>query len=152
MSSVNDFIGPNEEVRFVGTYDIKRRTVNPASNENFGFDGFPTEVAGICGYGLINNSYNYASTNLVGAPRFIYEQYSLATVDVLDRTDRVGRKFLGNCVWEGSYPDVGSLGITATSVFAFGVSSSTGVYTGVKKVIIDFTNDNRVLYFVVDKL
>jgi hypothetical protein len=149
MSSVNDFVGPNEEVRFVGTYDIKRSTVTPDSNENFGFIGRPTEVAGICGYGLINNSYNYVSTGLVGAPRFIYEQYSLATVDVLDR---VGRNFLGNCVWEGSYPDVGSLGVTDTSVFAFGVSSSTGVYTGVKKVVIDFTNDNRVLYFVVDKL
>jgi hypothetical protein len=149
MTSVNDFIGPNEEVRFVGTYDIKKGTTNPVSNENFGFLGFPTEVAGICGYGLINLSYNYASTGLLGAPRFIAEQYSLATVDVLDGP---GKKFLGNCVWTGSYPDVGTSGITITPIIAFGVSSSTGIYTGIKKVVIDYTNDNRVLYFIVDKV
>lgn len=145
--SVNDFIGPNEEVRFVGTYNINNRVEGPGSNDQAGTSGIRTDVAGICGFGLINNSYYYASTGLLGAPRFIYENYSLATVGEL----RNEKSYLGNCVWQASYPDLGAVGVTASPIFNFGVSSATGIYTGIKNVIIDFSNPNRVLYFIADK-
>ncbi len=80
MSSVNDFIGPNEEVRYIGTYDVKTVTSGPNNSDYSGTFGVITEVAGICGFGLLNVSYFYATTGLLGSPPFIYENYSLATV------------------------------------------------------------------------
>ncbi len=33
MSSINDFIGPNEEVRYIGTYDVKTVTSGPNNSD-----------------------------------------------------------------------------------------------------------------------
>jgi hypothetical protein len=142
MSSVNDFIGPNEEVKFIGTYDVSTRVVNPGSDEYSGASGLITEIAGICGLSQRALTYVYTSSGLIGAPRFVFENYALTTID--DKTN----SYLGMCIWQGSYPDVGSLGITTTPIFGFQVVTASGVYTGIRRVVIDFTNVNRVLYFV----
>ena len=142
MSSVNDFIGPNEEIKFIGTYDVSTRVVNPGSDEYSGASGLITEIAGICGFSQRALTYVYTSTGLLGGPRFVFENYALTTID--DKTN----DFLGKCIWQGAYPDAGSLGVTATPIFGFPVVTNSGVYTGIVKVVIDFTNVNRVLYFV----
>lgn len=147
QKNVNDFIGPNEFIQYVGSYDVTTRVLTPGSNDQSGTSGVITNVAGICGFSFRIVNYNYAQTGLVGTPRYIDENYSLSTVD----TNDPGSQFLGNCAWQGSYPDFGSIGVTAIPIFCFGVSSSTGVYSNIVKVVIDFTNKVRVLYFIATK-
>ena len=89
MSSVNDFIGPNEEIKFIGTYDVSTRVVNPGSDEYSGASGLITEIAGICGFSQRALTYVYTSSDLIGAPRFVFENYALTTID--DKTN----SFLG---------------------------------------------------------
>ncbi len=143
--SVNDFIGPNEEVKFIGTYNVNTRVVNPGSDNYSGAAGLLAEVAGICGLSEIANTYVYTSTQLLGAPRFMFENYALTTID--DKTNQ----YVGMCIWQGSYPEAGSQGITATSIFGFPVVTTSGAYDGIVRVVIDFSNENRVLYFIGTK-
>lgn len=145
MPNINDLIGPNDEIKFIATYDVTTVTPNPNNDDYSGSYGILTKVAGLCGFSFIQNSYVYNSTGLLGAPRYVFENYSLSTV--LENT----QEYLGNCTWQGSLPDVGSLGITATPIFLFGVSSSTGIYEDITKVVIDFTNSNRVVYLIGSK-
>ncbi len=145
MSNINNFIGPNEEVKFVATYNITEKTDNPTNDDYTGSNGLPTDVAGVCGFSFIQNTYNYNSTGLVGAPRYLFEVYSLSSVS------ETNQEYLGNCTWQSSFPDVGSLGVTETPIFLFGVSSGTGIYEGLTKVVIDFTNVNRIVYLISPK-
>lgn len=142
MSTVNNYILPSEEVKFIATYDVSTRTDNPDNSDIAGVSGLVTEVAGECAFSFIQNTYVYSTTGIPGAPKYIFENYALSTVDIQDRS------YVGECVWQASYPDAGSNGITATSIFCFGVSSGTGPYQGLTKVVIDFTNVNRVLYLI----
>jgi hypothetical protein len=105
-----------------------------------------TQVTGLCGFSLTTNIYDYSLSGLLGGPRFINEFYSIASID-----NSSTPQFLGNCAWEGSFPDVGSIGVTATPIFEFGVSSATGIYKDVVKVVIDFSNQVRVLAFISSK-
>jgi hypothetical protein len=146
MSSFNDFIGPNEEVKFIGTYDINTRVLNPGSDEYSGAFGTIAEIAGICGLSELATTYVYTSTQLLGAPRFIFENYALTTINENNNS------FIGMCIWQGAYPDVGTVGITDLSIFGFPVVTTSGAYNGIVKVVIDFTNVKRVLYFVGDKI
>ncbi len=139
--SVNDYIGPNEEVKFIGTYNINNIVSNPGNNDYSGADGLITDVAGVCGLSQISNTYVYTTTQLVGSPRFLFENYALTSVD-----DNKG--FLGNCIWQGALQDTGSFGFTDTPIFAFPVSGTSGIYSGIIRVVINFTNENRVLYFI----
>ncbi len=145
MSNINNFIGPNEEVKFVATYNVTERTTNPNNNEYDGASGIPVDVAGVCGFSFTQNSYEYNSTGLLGAPRYMFERYSLSSVS------KTNQEYLGDCTWQSSYPDLGSIGITATPIFLFGVSSATGIYEGLTKVVIDFTNINRIVYLIGPK-
>ena len=147
MTSVNDFILPNEEVKYIATYNISDRSGNPDNNNISGASGIPTEVAGVCGFGFIQNTYVYNTTGLIGGPRYIFENYALSSVG----PSTEGSPYLGETVWQASYPDTGSVGITSIPVFCFGVSSGTGIYQGLTKVVIDFTNVNRVLYLIGNK-
>lgn len=142
----NDYIGPNEEIKFVGNYDRNKIIINPGSNDNSGSNGLPVEITGICGLGFINTSYYSIESRLPNSVRFLFEQYSLASID----TNNGKNIFLGNCVWEGSYPNnIGNF--TSLSIFCFGVSAATGIYTGMLKVVIDYSNINRIIYFIGPK-
>ncbi len=145
MSNVNNFIGPNEEVKYIGTYNINVKTDNPTNDDYTGSSGIPTDVAGVCGFSFIQNTYNYNSTGLVGAPRYLFEVYSLSSVS------ETNQSYLGDCTWQSSYPDSGTTGITKVNTFLFGVSSGTGIYSGLTKVVIDFTNVNRIVYLIGPK-
>jgi hypothetical protein len=145
MSTINDFIGSNEEIKYIATYNVTKRTDNPTNDEYTGSSGFSTDIAGVCGFSFIQNTYNYNSTGLVGAPRYVYEVYSLSSVS------ETNQEYLGNCTWQSSYPDVGVIGITQTPIFLFGVSSGTGIYSSLTKVVIDFTNVNRIVYLIGPK-
>ncbi len=145
MSNINNFIGPNEEVKFIGTYNVTKRTENPTNDEYTGSYGLTTNIAGVCGFSFIQNIYNYNSTGLLGAPRYLFDVYSLSSVN------EKNQEYLGNCNWQSSFPDTGSSGITKTPIFLFGVSSATGIYENVIKVVIDFTNVNRIVYLIGSK-
>ena len=149
MKNFNDFIDVNEEIKFIGTYDIKNINLNPGDTKISGTWGVQTDVAGICEYSFINFSYYYAQTGLIDAPRFTFTNYSLASVENLDNEESL---FLGNCVFEGSRPNRSINHIGDPSIFAYGVSTATGIYKGITKVILDFTNPTRVLYFITDKV
>ncbi len=142
MKEVNDFIKDTEEVKYIATYNVTQSVRNPTNDRYNGSTGKITQVAGVCGFSFINNSYQVNDTGLEGAPRYIFEVYSLASI-------ADNQEYLGNCVWQSSYPNTGRN--TDYDVFLFGVSSATGIYEDVKKVVIDFRNDNRIIYMIGPK-
>jgi hypothetical protein len=144
--TVNDFILPNEEVKFIATYDVRNSNRNPGNNEFSGSSGLVTDVAGVCAFSFIQRNYLYNTTGLLGGSRYIFENYALSSTDEQNNSE-----YLGDCVWQASYPDKGSTGVTTVPILCFGVSSSTGIYSGLTKVVIDFTNVNRVLYLIGNK-
>ncbi len=145
MSNVNNFIGSNEEVKYIATYNITERTTNPTNDDYNGAYGIITNVAGVCGFSFTQATYTYNSTGLVGSPKYLFEILSLSTVS------ETNQEYLGNCTWQSSYPDSGSTGITETDIVLFGVSSATGIYSGLTKVVIDLTNINRIVYLIGPK-
>lgn len=144
--TVNDFILPTEEVKFIATYDVRTSNINPENNEFSGSSGLVTDVAGLCAFSFIQRNYQYNTTGLLGGSKYIFENYALSSTDEQNNSE-----YLGDCVWQASYPDKGSLGVTSTEIICFGVSSSTGIYSGLTKVVIDFTNVNRIIYLIGPK-
>ena len=144
MSTINDFIGSNEEIKYIANYDVTQSVRNPTNNRYNGSTGKITQVAGLCGFSFINNLYNGNDTGIPSAPRYLFEIYSLASISE-------NQEYLGNCVWQSSYPNIQRLGQTGYPIFEFGVSYGTGIYSGLTKVVIDFTNVNRIVYLISPK-
>ncbi len=144
MTTINNFIKSHEEIKFTATYNVTQSIRNPTNDKYSGSTGKVTQVDGVDGFSFINNSYQNNDTGIPGAPRYIFEVYSLSSVGV-------NQEYLGNCVWQSSYPNIQSLGQTGYPIFEFGVSSKTGIYESVNKVVIDFTNEVRVIYLIGHK-
>ncbi len=144
MSTINDFIKPNEEIKYIATYDVTQSVRNPTNDRYNGSTGKITQVAGLCGFSFINNLYNANDTGIPGSSRYLFEIYSLASISE-------NQEYLGNCVWQSSYPNIQRLGQTGYPIFEFGVSSGTGIYENISKVVINFTNQIRVIYLIGPK-
>ncbi len=69
--------------------------------------------------------------------KYLYEKYILTN-------QLVNSQELGFIEFEGGYYDPGSCG----SVEAFSVTNATGMFSGVCRVVKDFTQPTRTLYFV----
>lgn len=146
--NVNDYIDKNEEIKFIATYNATNRTDNPDNTPNNGSFGIETDVAGICGFSFINKTYVYNNIPSVDNRRFVFENFSLSTINNLENNFS-----LGKCVWTGSYTQIDvSSGITTLPIIEFGVSASTGIYSGMIKVVIDYRNINRIIYLIGPKI
>lgn len=139
-------IGVDEEIKFIGTYSINLVKINYVP----GFPGFnaavPTEIVGLCGETLISINLITLESPLTESV-FIDETFSMVSYPKDNQSSK-----LGNLIWSGTYREKIIDGVTAPSIQDFPVTGSTGIYSGINRVILDYNNPTRILYFIGPKI
>lgn len=136
-----------EEIKFIGTYDRTNPYVQKIPGYNGGSAGYVTEIAGLDTNTFISNQFIANQTNLLGGPVYADESYSMVSYP-----NNNGPVKLGSIIWSGTYKErIANDGTTAPSVQEFIVTGTSGIYSDVTRVIIDFNNIVRVLYFIGPK-
>ncbi len=144
--SLQPEIEKDEKILYVCSYDRKDGYAQYIPGYPGGNISVPLKIAGICGFSLISAGIVITNNGLIGSPTYIDETFSLVTY-----SDNPNSVKLGNLIWSGTYRENITDGITAPSVQEFNVIGSSGIYSEVTKVIIDYNNLIRVLYFVGKK-
>ena len=146
--SFNPPIGPNEEIKFIGSYDIKTNFTQHIPGYPGGNAGVPTDIAGVCSNTFISDNFVATKSALLGSPSYVNETYSMVSYP---KDNNVVK--LGSLIWSGTYIDtINSDGDSGASVQDFVVLGASGLYSNVNRVIIDFNNDVRVIYFIGPKI
>jgi hypothetical protein len=57
-------------------------------------------------------------------------------------------KKIGQITWNGLFPDRNSNNYTNPNFLSFTILGGSGIYSKVTKVIIDYTNETRKVYFI----
>lgn len=127
---VFEFISTPEYVLFTCTFDRKIEKRTPNGKYLNALDFSDINIKSLMEVEVVKSVKSDKSTE-------IYESYS-----IFNRS--VNSQALGEIHFDGSYLDPGPCG----SVIPFKVSKATGMFTGVSKVIKDFTQPIRTLYFV----
>ncbi len=139
-------IGSEEKILYVGSYDRK----DGKSQYIPGFPGgniyVPLQIAGVCGFSLISAGIVVTGNGLIGSPTYIDETFSLVTYSNEPNSVKIG-----TVIWSGTYKENIVDGITAPSIQEFDVIGSSGIYSDVTKVIIDYNNLVRIVYFIGKK-
>lgn len=139
-------IGFDEQIKFIGTYSIDLVKINLIP----GFPGYnaavPTKITGLCGETLISINLVKLESPLIGGNTFIDETFSMVSYPKENELPK-----LGNLIFSGTYREKIIDNITAPSIQEFPVTGSSGIYSEVSRVIIDFNNPTRVLYFIGPK-
>ncbi len=137
---------PNQQIKFVGSYDVTKRNI-----QNNGITStVPTDISvNPAGYNLREvQSFKLNDLNLPDI-NFLNETYSITSWKLIPLTPL--NKILGEINFTGLYDNGNQSGtVTGNSVQKFNVNSSSGIYLGITNVIIDFTNNPRVVYFIGD--
>ena len=150
MNSIENLLSCTECVLFTGIYNVNDFGSSiPNSTGVF----VPAKI-NLCelknDYNIIGNDYYSGTSALLGSPEFITEVYNLASYPQ-DPSTQTGFGIRdGLLVWTGTYPNPTlPNGITAASIQSFDISAKSGVYSNVKKVIIDFRDPViRTMYFI----
>ncbi len=146
--SFNPSISSNEEIKFIGSYDVNSAFIQLTPNYPSGNFGLVTNIAGVCANTFLSGNFLITKTSLFGSPTFADETYSL--VSYPKESNDLPK--IGSLIWSGVYREKITLeGTTAPSVQAFVVTGADGIYSDVSRVIIDFNNVVRVLYFIGPK-
>lgn len=138
-------IKDNEEIKFIGEYDRSKSVITEIPGYPGGNALHPTFIARVCGNTIISNTYfsNDITDNLAISD----ETYSLTSYP-----ENVELVKLGSVIWSGTYREkLLPGGFTPPSIQEFAVIGSSGIYSDVTRVIMDFNNIKRILYFIGPK-
>lgn len=146
---INTKIEPKEEIKFIGTYDISKPFL---TQKIFGFPGLNfglnTNIAGVCSDTFISVNLVITGTGIPGGPRYSDETYSM--VSYPDSKEELPK--LGSIIWSGTRRiNISDSGITPPSVQEYAVTGTSGIYSNINKVIIDYNNVVRIIYFIGPK-
>ena len=149
MSFTPPPIERDEEIKFVVTYDRSQGNLKKIPGFPGGNLGVPAKVAGLCGQTLISINYVATTTGLPGSSIYSDETYSMVTYP----EDKQLLK-LGSLIWSGTYRDAWTESgvFIANSVQEFPVTASSGIYSAVNRVIIDYNNNIRIVYLIGPKI
>ena len=149
--SFNPSILENEEIKFVATYDIRTAFAQFIPNYPGGNAGLIVNIAGLCSFNFLSINFVVTETGLLDGPEFTDDTYSLASYP----KDNNKLPKIGSLIWSGIYKErlsrIDNL-TTPPSIQQFAVTGADGIYTGVNKVIIDYNNSIRVLFFIGPKV
>ncbi len=142
--SFTPVIGSDEELKFVATYDRATANVNVIPGFPGGNLGQFLKICGLSNSNFISINFTSSSTGVPGAPSLANETYSVVSYD------KTGK--LGSLIWSGLYPELLTPdGTTPPSIQQFVVIGSSGIFSNINKVIVDYNNLIRVCYFVGPK-
>lgn len=140
-------IGDNEEIKYIGTYDVKLTKLQLIPGYPGGNIAVIPKITGICGDTFISVNFTNSQSPFVGGPNYVDETFSMVTYP-----NSVDNIKLGSLVWSGTYRGKIVDGQTLPSIQQFSVIGSSGIYSGINRVIYDFTNPTRVIYFIGPKI
>ena len=137
-------ISKTEKFFYVGIYNVNLFSTYTIT------DADDAEAA----YGFVNLAFinGIANPNLLTTS--IHNEYSIGTSES-NTTSFISEKYTANTLgkgqisWGSNYPS--NSGNTAGGVQNFMVLGKAGIYQNVTRVVIDFTNNMRVVYFIGNK-
>jgi hypothetical protein len=142
--SFNPQIGPNEEIKFIGSYDRKNVFAQQIPGYPGGNAGITVNISGVCSNSFISDNFVETKSGLLDSPIYVDATYSM--VSYLKDNNVVK---LGSLIWSGTFIDRSTIfGVAGPAVEQFVVLGGSGLYSNVNKVITDFNNDVRVIYFI----
>ncbi len=137
-SPIQHLLGPCEKVLFTGTYDINNR------NLQGNISTIPINLS-INPNGLtIINSLSYRSQDKSLPPlKFIERDATISTWTNTSLETRIGQ-----ITMNAFYKDDTTGEIVSSTIQEYTVDGVFGVFSKVNRVILDFTNNPRVIYFI----
>jgi hypothetical protein len=136
-------VKPDQKVFFVGSYNVADRNI-----QNNGITStLPMNISvNSNGYNLrVVQSFKINDLNIPEV-NFLDENYSVTSYDTLSFV--VPNKIIGQINFCGLYENNSKDTITNNSIQIFNVNSSSGIYSNITNVIIDFSNPIRIAYFI----
>jgi len=139
-------LAPGEKVLLVGTYAV-------GDFSTYEFNMGMMDTSG-------NSAYGYVSMTMVERPLLKTKIHNSASVgaSLNDTTPYLAEQYTANTFrrnlsrgqisWAANYPDPSGSIDTSGGVQSFMVMGKSGIYQNVTRVVIDFTNANRLVYFI----
>lgn len=134
MASYKDVLEKCEKVLFIGTYDV--------NNNNVQNDGITSTLPANITKGHDTLTVYAYNVNTIVEPNipWLNETYTVSSYNS-DFTKKYGQ-----LTWVGFYPNNGD--VTDGGIKVFPAYAGIGKYSKIIKVIIDFSQDIRKMYFV----
>lgn len=131
-----NFLKKGESILFTATYNLSDNNI--VNNINT----FPVNIEKITNSSNImavqSNSCNLKNSSTI----YLLENYTLSSYK------NNNSKKLGQITWNSLYPNGSSSLISLPSFQKFVVLGASGIFKNVLSVVIDFTNQNRIIYFI----
>ncbi len=134
------YISCDEYIAFTGLYDTNYRNVQG------NISTLPCEIyINPGGYNIRTAQWYYVNDKTKPNIQFLQESYTISSYDSI----LVKKK--GEITFNGLYANQGTGGITTPSIQTFVVLGGDGIYENIMKVVIDFTDPVRKMYFIKEK-
>lgn len=139
-NELKPYISCDEYISFTGIYDKNY------SNIQGNINTIPCEIyTNPGGYNIMTVEFYQVNDKTKPNIQFYQETYTIASYDVVLVKKR------GGITFNGLYPNQGTGGFTSASIQSFVVLGGDGLYENIVKVVIDFTEPVRKMYFIKEK-
>jgi len=141
-----DYLTECERVLFEGSYNLNDITYNSQTLVTI-----PYEISiNKCGSNIGVTESIYVKDKTKNNLQLLYETYTISSYKK-DVTQSGNNDKVGEITWNGFYPNSSTNTDTTSPFQAFVVLGTNGIYKKVTKVVIDFRNTIRKVYFVGKK-
>jgi hypothetical protein len=146
LCKLYDYLTGCETILFEGSYNLEDITYNNATLVTI-----PYEISiNKCGSNIGVTESIYVKDKTQNNLQLLYETYTLSSYKK-EYSQSVYDNKIGEITWNGFYPNSGTNTDTTSSFQQFVVLGGSGIYTKVKKIVIDFRNSIRKIYFIGKK-
>jgi hypothetical protein len=143
---VYEYLTECEIILFVGSYNLADITYNSETLVTI-----PYKISiNKCGSNIGVTESIYVKDKTENNLQLLYETYTLSSYKK-EHNKSVYDNKIGEITWNGFYPNSGTNTDTTSSFQTFVVLGGSGIYSKVKKIVIDFRDSIRKIYFVGKK-
>jgi hypothetical protein len=133
--SVKDLMSCSDKLLFTGTYDVNSFNYGDLDTTTVNLSVLPNST------NILNTPFNLFQALPNNPQKLITEYYNITS------WSQDLQKQFGFISFVNTYPTEKNVKITIQPVLQFGVAAKFGIFRSVDKVIIDYTNPIRVMYF-----
>ena len=146
LCKIYEYLTEYEKILFEGSYNLGDITYNSATLVTI-----PYEISiNKCGSNIGVTESNYVKDKTENNLQLLYETYTLSSYKK-ECNQSVYNNKIGGITWNGFYPNSGTNTDTTSSFQTFVVLGGSGIYSKVTKIVIDFRNSVRKVYFIGKK-
>jgi hypothetical protein len=146
VSKVCNYLTECEKILFEGSYNLGDITYNSST-----LTTIPYEISiNKCGSNIGVTESIYVKDKTKNNLQLLYETYTLSSYKKEYVQNTYDNK-IGEITWNGFYPNSGSNTDTTSPFQTFVVLGGSGIYSKVTKIVIDYRNSVRKVYFIGKK-